>query len=67
MFSNARSIQLGMTEFEIIASTPQRIEVQFWLDYASATYKDSTQKKLILEEQDGRWLIVEEVNLQVRS
>lgn len=67
VISNARSIILTMTEFEVLASTPDRVEVQFWLDYASATYKDSTQKRLILEELDGRWLIIEEVNLQVRS
>ena len=44
------------------------VEVQFWLDYESPTYADSTQKKLILlAGADGRWLIFEEINLQVRA
>lgn len=67
VIGNARSITLAMTEFEILISAPERVEVQFWLDYASPTYADSTQKKLVLAIQDGRWLILEEINLQVRS
>lgn len=53
VIGNARSITLAMTEFEILASTPQRAEVQFWLDYASATYKDSTQKSWSLKTRTG--------------
>ena len=67
VISNARSIQLTLTEFEIVAATPERIEVQFWLDYNSPSYADSTQKKLVLAKTDERWLILEEINLQVRS
>lgn len=67
VISNARSIQLVLTEFEIVADTPEQIEVQFWLDYNSPSYADSTQKKLVLAKIDERWLILEEINLQVRS
>lgn len=67
VIGNARSITLAMSEFEILTSAADRVEVQFWLDYASPTYADSTQKKLALAILDGRWLILEEINLQVRS
>lgn len=66
VINNARSISLALAEYEILPSTPERLEVQFWLDYKSATYADSTQKKLVLGRQAGHWLILEEINLQVR-
>lgn len=66
VINNARSMSLALAEYEILPSTPERLEVQFWLDYKSATYADSTQKKLVLGRQAGHWLILEEINLQVR-
>jgi len=67
VIGNARSITLTMSDYVVISSSSDRIEVQFWLAYKSPTYADSTLKKLVLGAQDGNWLILEEVNLQVRS
>ena len=67
VIGNARSITLAMSDYAVISSSSDRIEVQFWLAYKSPTYADSTLKKLVLGAQDGKWLILEEVNLQVRS
>ena len=43
------------------------IEVHFWLAYESPSYADNTLKKLLLSNEAGSWLIVEEINLEVRS
>jgi len=71
VIGNAGSITLKMSDYAVISSSSERIEVQFWLDYASPTYADSTLKKLVfgVQQTEGKpqWLILEEVNLQVRS
>ncbi len=67
VITNAGSIKLNMSEFTVITETSDAVEVNFWLDYESPTYSDSTLKKLVLSKGSDRWLIVEEVNLQVRS
>jgi MSHA biogenesis protein MshM len=67
VITNASSIKLNLSEFSLVAEDDTTVEVNFWLDYESPTYSDSTLKKLVLSNQTGRWLILEEVNLQVRS
>ncbi|MCH7816425.1 MAG: hypothetical protein IIC60_07640 [Proteobacteria bacterium] len=67
VIGNAQWISLEMTEFQIVSQNSDNIEVQFWLSYASPTYRDDTLKKLLLRKEAGAWLIVEEINLVVRS
>ena len=67
VIGNAQWISLEMTEFQIVSQNSDNIEVQFWLSYASLTYRDDTLKKLLLRKEAGAWLIVEEINLVVRS
>ncbi len=66
VITNAESIELNLSEFSVVAEDADTVEVNFWLDYESPTYRDSTLKKLVLTNASGRWLIVEEVNLRVR-
>lgn len=65
VISNAASIRLAMRDLTVVSQTPAQTEVQVWLDYSSPTYADSTLKKLVLATQNNRWLILEEINLQV--
>lgn len=79
VIGNANRISLQLSDFTIISEDPNSIEVHFWLAYQSPTYRDNTRKKLVLQkqaaaEQEGpmaeardRWLIIEEVNLEVRT
>jgi hypothetical protein len=67
VITNAGSITLSLSEFSLVAEDDSTVEVNFWLDYESPTYSDSTLKKVVLSNQSGRWLILEEVNLQVRA
>ena len=66
VITNAGSIDLTLSELSVVAEEDGKIEVNFWLDYESPTYRDSTLKKLVLSNASSRWLIVEEVNLRVR-
>ena len=70
VIGNARAIELQLHDIEMVAGpevdSSANVEVHFWLDYASPTYADSTLKKLVLKRQEADWLIVEEVNLEVR-
>jgi hypothetical protein len=59
-------IRLGMDEFAVVSQEDNSAEVNFWLNYQSPNYSDQTQKKLLLRKVSGRWLILEEINLQVR-
>lgn len=67
VIGNAEWIRLEMSEFQIIGQENGVIEVHFWLAYESPTYRDNTLKKLLLRNAAGSWLIVEEINLEVRS
>lgn len=67
VITNADSITLNLSEFRVVSEDDTTVEVNFWLDYESPTYSDSTLKKLVLTNSSGRWLILEEVNLEVRS
>ncbi len=66
VIGGAEWIRLELTEFEIVAELDGQVEVNFWLAYESPTYSDNTLKKLVLGTDGGDWLILEEVNLQVR-
>ncbi|MEQ8407575.1 MAG: AAA family ATPase [Gammaproteobacteria bacterium] len=66
IIGNARGIEMAISEFAVIDQQEDTIEVQFWLDYASPTYRDNTLKKLLLRSEAGQWKIVEETNLIVR-
>lgn len=66
VISNASKISLAMFDYTVISSDAEQVEVQFWLAYRSPRYSDDTLKKLVLSQLDGRWLILEEVNLEVR-
>lgn len=66
VIGNASGIRLELSDFEIISVSDQRVEVQFWLSYESASYRDETLKKLVLAREGEHWLILEEVNLEVR-
>ncbi|MFM1896306.1 MAG: hypothetical protein RLZZ385_1380 [Pseudomonadota bacterium] len=59
-------IRLAMSELSLLDAQPDTMEVTLWLAYESPTYNDQTFKRLVLRSSDGRWLIVEEVNLEVR-
>lgn len=79
VIGNANRISLELSDFTIISEDSSSIEVHFWLAYQSPTYRDNTRKKLVLRKQPvveqesptaearDRWLIIEEVNLEVRS
>lgn len=67
VIGNAQWIRLTLTEYEVIEQSPDSIEVHFWLDYESPTYGDSTKKKLVLNNVNNSWMILEEINLEVRS
>ena len=79
VIGGASRISLELTDFVIVSEDADLIEVHFWLAYQSPTYRDDTRKKLILRKQvapdqsDGtteteiRWLILEEINLEVRA
>lgn len=74
VIGNANRISLELSDFTIISEDSSSIEVHFWLAYQSPTYQDNTRKKLVLRKQSvstaeatDRWLIVEEVNLEVRT
>ena len=67
VIGNAQWIRLTLNEYEIIKESANSIEVQFWLDYESPTYSDSTKKKLVLGNDGSGWMILEEINLQVRA
>ena len=66
VIGRAQWIKLAMSDFEVVGQQGDTIEVQCWLGYESPTYRDKTLKKLLLREAEGVWLIVEEVNLEVR-
>ena len=59
-------IRLAVSEFQVIATSQDDVEVNFWLAYESPTYSDNTLKKLVLRRSGDDWLIVEEINLEVR-
>ncbi|MDA1370505.1 MAG: hypothetical protein O2971_07070 [Proteobacteria bacterium] len=67
VIGNAEWIRLELSEFQLIAEDNGTIEVQFWLAYESPSYNDSTLKKLLFRSEAGQWLILEEINLLVRS
>ncbi len=66
VIGNANSITLQMTDFEHVGMEEGLQDVRFWLRYQSPNYSDNTQKKLLMDEEEGSWKIVEEINLQVR-
>lgn len=67
VIGNAEWIRLTLREYETIEESTESVEVHFWLDYESPTYSDSTRKKIVLSKDLDDWLILEEINLQVRS
>ena len=67
MIGGADWIRLNLSEFEFIGEEEGMLEVRFWLRYESPSYSDSTQKKLLMLQEQGSWKIKEEINLQVRS
>lgn len=79
VIGNANRISLQLSDFTIISEDENSMEVHFWLAYQSPTYRDNTRKKLVLSKPPatGRessatetgplWLILEEVNLEVRT
>jgi len=62
----ATDIELEMYDFDVISESADEVEVHFWLDYRSPSYQDQTRKKIVLAPYEGDWLIVEEINLEVR-
>lgn len=66
VIGNANYIDLEIREFEILSEENDQIEVQFWLSYESASYRDETLKKLVLVTAGTGWQILEEVNIEVR-
>jgi type II secretory pathway predicted ATPase ExeA len=66
VIGNAEYIELQMRDFDVIEYSEQEAEVHFWLSYESGSYRDETLKKLVLVATESDWLIVEEVNLEVR-
>ncbi len=66
IIGNAEFIQLQMSDFAVVEYSQQQAEVHFWLRYQSGSYQDETLKKLVLVQAESNWLIVEEVNLEVR-
>ncbi len=72
VIGNAGQISLTLSDFVIVGEDAQNIEVHFWLAYRSPTYRDDTRKKLILrklpanEQESVKFLILEEINLEVR-
>ena len=67
VIGNADWIELQLSDFQYIGEEAGVVEVHFWLNYQSPTYQDNTQKKLLLSREAGKWRILEEINLQVRS
>jgi hypothetical protein len=67
VIGNAAGIELAMYDFLLVSESDEEVEVHFWLDYRSPTYQDQTRKKLVLAPSAEDWLIVEEINLEVRT
>lgn len=67
VIGNAAGIELAMYDFLLVSESDEEVEVHFWLDYRSPTYQDQTRKKLVLAPSAQDWLIVEEINLEVRT
>lgn len=67
VIGGATDIELEMYDFDVISESPDEVEVHFWLDYRSPSYQDQTRKKLVLAPFQGSWLIIEEINLEVRA
>jgi|GEM_PF-5643763 len=66
VIGGAATIELRMYDFELVLEDSTEVEVHFWLDYESANYQDQTRKKIVLAPVDDKWLILEEINLEVR-
>lgn len=72
VIGNASQISLEISDFVMVSEDGETIEVHFWLAYKSPTYADDTRKKLILRRVPASntlaasWLILEEINLEVR-
>lgn len=66
VIGGASDIELEMYDFAVISESSSEVEVHFWLDYRSPSYQDQTRKKLVLAPFEDSWLIIEEVNLEVR-
>lgn len=66
VIGSASDIELEMYDFDVVSESSSEVEVHFWLDYRSPSYQDQTRKKLVLAPFEEAWLIIEEVNLEVR-
>ncbi|MDP2142172.1 MAG: AAA family ATPase [Gammaproteobacteria bacterium] len=59
-------IEIDITDMEVLTTSDSYTELQFWLKYSSPDYSDDTLKKLNLVREDSQWLIMSEINLEVR-
>ncbi|MFT6915763.1 MAG: type II secretory pathway predicted ATPase ExeA [Motiliproteus sp.] len=58
-------IKLSITHVNTVQATASHAEIEFWLSYESSDYQDKTLKKLMLEKENEKWLIVRETNIQL--
>lgn len=63
--NNASDISIGWRDLTVEPQGDDGALVNVWFDYASATYRDSTQKQLLLRRSDGALRITAENNLRV--
>ncbi|MCJ8274009.1 MAG: hypothetical protein MJK04_31995, partial [Psychrosphaera sp.] len=60
-------IKLKPWGFTFTKHTKNIVDVEFWLDYQTPTYGDSTLKALSLKRVGNRWLISHEESLKVKK
>ncbi|MGE4500876.1 MAG: tetratricopeptide repeat protein [Hydrogenovibrio sp.] len=53
-------IRIQLDDVQVVPLTPQTIQVTFWQAYESNTFKDRVRKKLVWQNQDDQWKIVQE-------
>ncbi len=53
-------IRIQLDDVQVVPLTPQTIQVTFWQAYESNTFKDRVRKKLVWQNQNDQWKIVQE-------
>lgn len=53
-------IRIQLDDVQVVPLTPQTIQVTFWQTYESNTFKDRVRKKLVWQNQNDQWKIVQE-------
>jgi uncharacterized protein YchJ len=58
-------IEVALQQVQVVIEGPAHARVEFVQRYRSDRYRDKTRKQLLLIKQAGRWLIQQELTLEV--